>query len=177
MHFRCCFLLCTLIACTNSVTDDLIAPHHNDAQPIRGGILIAATEFPAVGAVLDKDNNHHCTGTLIGDNLVITANHCVDPNITSNPPKYFLLGAVNATTPSTNAAYGEVNGTTIVPSTPGTSARRFRVIAAGGSSTYDIAFLDLAQEPAKFIQGIVPVPVLAPALLDMNNGKEPKSPW
>jgi len=114
------FSLVFLISCQKSSQEASGNPEIPDSTGVLNGNPITASEYPSVGLV--KGDKFICTGTLIGSNIVLTANHCVvDDNGNLVPLKFTL----DARLSSTN------NWVTV------SSVRRY--------STRDVAILQLAQ--------------------------------
>jgi len=79
MYVRGSFLFAlffSLIACQKK--ESALVPIHSEAlsNQVLNGVAIGASEHPSVGLV--RNDGSICTGTLIGSDLVLTADHCVD---------------------------------------------------------------------------------------------------
>src|SRR3954468_6467702 len=62
----------------------------SDTGEIIGGQVTADGEYPGVGALM-LHGHAGCTGTLIAPDVVLTAGHCLDPQMVgSNPPGFTL---------------------------------------------------------------------------------------
>ena len=66
-----------LVAGTNCAVDTDIS---NESQSIIGGTVVAPDAYPTMGGVLTNAGSV-CTGTLISPTAVLTAAHCVEPEL------------------------------------------------------------------------------------------------
>lgn len=123
-----------------------------DEAYVIGGAITAAGEFPGVGALMYDFGGQvaqGCTGTLIAPNAVLTAAHCVDPELTGPGTPGFSL-ALDTT--SGNAA-----------TVPGSVAYKHESFSLDGepidglAEFFDIGIVILSQpittvEPVKMIR-------------------------
>ena len=104
------------------------------AEPVIGGRVVAAGEYPEVAALVNDDGDPYCTGTLIRDDAILTAAHCLvaDPD----PAVTFANDA------------REIAGPPLVSITSAEAHPSFdfdRAVSPGVSEYFDIAVLILAE--------------------------------
>src|SRR4051812_28705587 len=79
-------------------------------QPIIGGQLAGANEFPTVIALENSPGNWFCTGTLIDKDWVLTAAHCVEGETAATVKVRFDDLNVNDHTGGKVVASAEIHG-------------------------------------------------------------------
>ena len=125
-----------------------------------GGTVTADGLFPAVGALLydlGRGPQTGCTGTLIAPTVVLTAAHCVDPQLGGDALVGFTLShdTVAATPPMTAVARKVEHAQFDIGANPG----------AGLSHWFDIGLVFLAAPITDVDPVLLPRPTDAPGLL------------
>jgi trypsin len=163
-------LLISLIACTSEMTTPP-PPTCATRSPIIGGesaapAALAPAQARAVGAVV-SGTRPFCTGTVIGDSLVLTATHCVLGN-----PQQWLDGAQPVAMSPVGIAFSIGNDSVHPDCTiaiakidvdPDAAVRT----APATANLHDFAILTLAKPIATACPGVAPIAVALDPLPDL----------
>jgi hypothetical protein len=162
-----------LIVLAVSGCDGAAAPPACEAQsPIIGGSEAAPAELAdpqarAVGALLSGTRNF-CTGTLIGDRLVLTATHCLlgnpqewldgQPPVAASPVGISFAIGTDAAHPDCKIAASKID------LHPGAAVRT----APATANLHDFAILTLAMPVTTACPGVAPIAVALDPLPDLS---------
>ncbi len=126
-----------------------------------GGEPTSPGEYPGVGALMydfgDGQPQFGCTGTLIAPTVVLTAGHCLDPQLVGSSVPGFTLALDTFTTPP------------VVPGAMAIPHEQFDLEMlppeGGFSETFDIGLLVLAQPITEVAPNLMPRPTDVPSLV------------